>query len=109
VATVLRSARFDVVDIGKDVPAAKIVEAVKKENPDIVGLSAMMTTTVGQVKEVVDLLKAEGREVPVMAGGASMNESLAEQFGVRRGKDAMEALALCREVTGPCKTEADGR
>lgn len=109
VATVLRSARFDVVDIGKDVPAAKIVEAVKKENPDIVGLSAMMTTTVGQVKEVADLLKAEGREVPVMAGGASMNESLAEQFGVRRGKDAMEALALCREVTGPCKTEADGR
>jgi len=100
VATVLKSGRFEVIDIGKDVVAEKVVEAVKKENPDVVGLSAMMTTTVGQVKEVADLLKAEGLDVPVIAGGASMSESLAEQFGVRRGKDAMEALALCREIAG---------
>jgi 5-methyltetrahydrofolate--homocysteine methyltransferase len=100
VATVLRSGRFEVTDIGKDVTAEMILEAVKKENPDVVGLSAMMTTTVGKVKEVADLLKAEGLDVPVIAGGASMSESLAEQFGVRRGKDAMEALALCREIAG---------
>lgn len=100
VATVLRSGGFEVLDIGKNVPPVQVLEAVKKFRPDIVGLSAMMTTTVGYVKETADLLRQNGIEVFVVAGGASMNEQLARQFGVHYAKDALEALKLCRNFVG---------
>ncbi|MCX7813031.1 MAG: homocysteine S-methyltransferase family protein [Pseudothermotoga sp.] len=100
VATVLRSGGFEVIDIGKNVPPAQVLEAVKNFKPDIVGLSAMMTTTVGFVKETADLLKQNGVEVFVMAGGASMNEQLAKQFGVYYARDALEALKLCKSLIG---------
>ncbi|MEA3507464.1 MAG: cobalamin-dependent protein, partial [Synergistota bacterium] len=103
VATVLRSGMFEVVDLGKDAPAERIVTECAKTKPDVVGLSAMMTTTVGQVKDVADLLRAECIDVPVIAGGASMNADLAERFGVLWGKDAIEALALCGELAKSMK------
>jgi len=96
VATVLRSGGFDVYDVGKDVPAHTILEACQEYKPDIVGLSAMMTTTVSQVKEVVDMLKANNIQAFVIAGGASMNRQLADEFGVEYAKDAMEALQICK-------------
>ncbi len=96
VATVLRSGGFDVYDVGKDVPASSILEACLEYKPDIVGLSAMMTTTVAQVKEVADLLRANNIHAFVMAGGASMNKELANDFGVQYARDAMEALQICK-------------
>ncbi len=98
VATVLRSGGFEVYDLGKDVPAERIIENIKEINPDIVGLSAMMTTTVWRVKELVDLLTERGIKVVVIAGGASMNKDLAERFGVFYAKDAIEALEFCKEI-----------
>ncbi|WP_041081870.1 homocysteine S-methyltransferase family protein [Thermotoga profunda] len=104
VATVLRSGGFEVYDIGKDVPAEKILQKCKEYNPDIVGLSAMMTTTVGQVKEVADLLRSEKINVFLLAGGASMNQQLADQFGVMYAKDAVQALEFCKKfVQGGAK------
>ncbi len=100
VATVLRSAGFEVIDLGKDVPAEVIFEAVRDLKPDIVGLSAMMTTTVGRVKEVADLLKENGINVVVISGGASMNKELASSFGVQYAKDALSALELCKKLVG---------
>jgi len=100
VATVLRSGGFEVVDLGKNVPAERVLEAVKELKPDIVGLSAMMTTTVGYVKETADLLRKNGVEVFVIAGGASMNQQLAQLFGVYYAKDALEALNLCKRLLG---------
>jgi len=100
VATVLRSGGFEVVDLGKNVPAERVLEAVKELKPDIVGLSAMMTTTVGYVKATADLLRKKGVEVFVIAGGASMNQQLAQQFGVYYAKDALEALNLCKRLLG---------
>ncbi|WP_448523517.1 homocysteine S-methyltransferase family protein [Pseudothermotoga sp.] len=100
VATVLRSGGFEVVDLGKNVPAERVLEAVKELKPDIVGLSAMMTTTVGYVKETADLLRKNGVEVFLIAGGASMNQQLAQQFGVYYAKDALEALNLCKRLLG---------
>jgi 5-methyltetrahydrofolate--homocysteine methyltransferase len=97
VGTVLRSGGFDVYDVGKDVPASDILQACLSYKPDIVGLSAMMTTTVGQVKEVADLLKSKSIDVFLIAGGASMNMQLADEFGVLYAKDAMDALNLCKE------------
>lgn len=81
VGTVLESAGFAVIDIGKDVPAATIVQAVQIHRPHIVGLSAMMTTTVGRVEEVHQALVAAGLPVRLIAGGASMNADLAKRFG----------------------------
>ncbi len=100
VATVLRSGGFEVYDLGKDVPGERIVDAVKQLKPDVVGLSAMMTTTVGRVKEVADLLSKNGINVLLIAGGASMNRELSERFGVLYAKDALEALEICKRIVG---------
>lgn len=99
VGTVLSSGGFEIVDIGKDVSSKNILEAVKKHQPDILGLSAMMTTTVEKVKEVSELIKNEGIEVMIISGGASMNKRLAEEFGCQGySDDASGALRLCRQL-----------
>jgi len=98
VGTVLESSGFEVIDIGKDVPAQVILQKTVELKPDIVGLSAMMTTTVVKVGEVVNTLKDAGIEIPVIAGGASMNEELAQRFGCAYGKDAQEAVEICKKL-----------
>src|SRR6056297_1011874 len=99
VGTVLSSGGFEIIDIGKDIPSVEIVEAIKVHQPDILGLSAMMTTTVGKVKEVSDLLKHEGIKVFVISGGASMNKRLSEEFGCHGySSDASGALKLCKRL-----------
>ncbi|MCX7654100.1 MAG: homocysteine S-methyltransferase family protein [Fervidobacterium sp.] len=100
VATILESAGFEVIDIGKDVPASTILQKAKELKPDIIGLSAMMTTTVLQVGEVVKTLRQAGIEIPVIAGGASMNEELAKRFGSYYAKDAQQAVEVCKNILG---------
>ncbi len=99
VGTVLKSGGFEVIDAGKDLPASEIVKAVRDVNPDILGLSAMMTTTVGRVEEVSDLLKSQKLDVLLISGGASMNETLSNKFGCDGySKDASGALQLCKNL-----------
>jgi len=99
VGTVLSSGGFEVLDIGKDCKAEDILEAVRREKPDILGLSAMMTTTVGRVQEVKQLLNEKSIDVKLISGGASMNRKLAEDFGCDGySKDATGALDLCKEL-----------
>lgn len=98
VATLFKSSGFNVIDLGKDVPASKILEEVKKHKPDILGLSAMMTTTIGRIKEVKDLLEKEGVKIPIIAGGASLNKEIAENFGVYYAKNASEGLKLSKKI-----------
>ena len=99
VGTVLSSGGFEIIDIGKDRTSNEILDAVKKHQPDILGLSAMMTTTVEKVKEASDLLKKEGIDVKIISGGASMNKRLAKEFGCQGySDDASGALKLCREL-----------
>jgi len=118
VGTVLESAGFEVIDLGKDIPAQVILQKTVELKPDIVGLSAMMTTTVVKVGEVVKALKSAGIELPIIAGGASMNEELApagielpiiaggasmneelaRRFGCIYGKDAQQAVEICNEL-----------
>ncbi|WP_323128256.1 homocysteine S-methyltransferase family protein [Thermosipho ferrireducens] len=98
VGTVLKSAGFNIIDLGKDVPANVILSAIKKYNPDILGLSAMMTTTIGKIKEVKDLLKNENIKIPIIAGGASMNGEIAKKFGVFYAKNASDALKLVKKL-----------
>lgn len=108
VATVLESHGFEVVDIGKDVPADVILEKAKQLKPDIVGLSAMMTTTVPQVGEVVRTFRLAGLTIPIVAGGASMNSELAERYGCLYAKDAQAAAKICRELVGDGRRNQDG-
>jgi len=97
VAAVLRSANFKIIDLGKDVETSIIIDVVQKEKPNILGLSAMMTTTVGKIEEVVNELKKLSINLKVIAGGASMNRKLAETFGCDAyAKDASEGLKICK-------------
>ncbi|RKX56423.1 MAG: homocysteine methyltransferase [Thermotoga sp.] len=100
VATVLRSGGYEVIDIGKDVPTEEIISAIKSHKPDIVGLSAMMTTTVGKVEEVSSVIKKQGIKAIVIAGGASMSRTLSEKFGCDGyARNASEALELCNKIS----------
>ncbi|RKX43974.1 MAG: 5-methyltetrahydrofolate--homocysteine methyltransferase [Thermotogae bacterium] len=100
VAAVVRGSGYRVVDLGVDVPSEKIVETVEKEKPLALGLSAMMTTTIGRIGEVISLLKEKKIVVPVLAGGASVNEKVAAKMGVdhycRNASDAVKVLASLR-------------
>lgn len=98
VATVLKSSGFSVRDIGKNVPPRAILQACQKFKPDILGLSAMMTTTVGKIEETANLLRSYRLNLPIIAGGASMNRELARRFGVLYAKDAVEALKICQKL-----------
>ena len=99
VGTVLKNSGYEVFDMGKDVPADKIIEKTKEIKPDIVGLSAMMTTTVGQVAKVSEKLKNEKISVFLIAGGASMNRALANEFGCSGyAAKAGDAVKICNEL-----------
>jgi len=83
VAILLKGAGYQVEDLGIDVPTEKIVEYVKNERPQYLGLSALLTTTMVVMGEVIEALKAEGLrdQVKVFVGGAAVSEEFARQIG----------------------------
>jgi len=83
VATMMRGAGFEVIDLGVDVKAEKIIEAVKSNNPGILGLSALLTTTMQKMKETIDLLEKNNlrSKVKVIIGGAPTSTQFAKQIG----------------------------
>jgi 5-methyltetrahydrofolate--homocysteine methyltransferase len=98
-AAIIRSSGFDVVDLGKDVSCEKIVKEVKERIPIALGLSAMMTTTAGRIKEVVEGLEKEGVRVKVIAGGASLNEKVVKELGADLYvKDPVQALDYLKNL-----------
>ena len=101
VRTIFENYNFDVIDLGKDVPPEKIVEAVERENVNVVGLSALMTTTVASMKETIEKLKAAHPDVKVIVGGAVLTPELAEYAGADYyAKDAMEGVRILAELLG---------
>ena len=97
VGTMLSSAGFKVVDLGVDVPADRVVEAVRANSATAVGLSVLLTTMVGSIGEVVDALKRAGLRdsVKIAIGGACTTQELADRFGVdAMGRDAVEAVRI---------------
>ena len=83
VAALFSAHGFDVVDLGVDVPDQKFIDGVKEMKPDILGLSALMTSTIPKQRELVNLLKSSGLrdKVKVMIGGAAVNEDYARDIG----------------------------
>ena len=102
VAMMIESAGFEVIDLGVDVPAAKIIECYK-ENPDvkIIALSALLTTTMPALKETVEALNtADFRgNIKVMVGGAPITEAFAEEIGADGySDDAASAASLAKKL-----------
>ncbi|WP_041262513.1 homocysteine S-methyltransferase family protein [Citrifermentans bemidjiense] len=97
--TLLENNGFEVIDLGKNVPADRILYEARAHQVDAVGLSALMTTTMAQMDKVVKLLKAEGVKSFTMVGGAVVTQEYADEIGADLyAKDAMEAVARIKKL-----------
>lgn len=95
VAALLAANGFEVIDLGVDVSLDKFVGAVKEKNPDIVGLSSLMSTTMTEQRKVVDELRTQGLYVKVLVGGAPVTQEWAKKIGADgTARDAGEAAKL---------------
>lgn len=99
VALMLRNHGYEVVDLGKDVPAPRIIQEVKLRRPQVVGLSALMTTTMVRMKEVIDLARKENLSCPFIVGGAAVTGAYARSIGAEYAKDGVEAARTIEKMT----------
>jgi corrinoid protein of di/trimethylamine methyltransferase len=103
VGTMLSASGFQVFDLGVDVPIAAVVERARDVDADIVGVSALLTTTMAGQQEVIEALQAAGlrSKVKVMVGGAPVTPEWAEQIGADAfGRDAVQAVTIARQLVG---------
>ena len=103
VAMLLQGAGFDVVDLGADVPKEKFLEFIKNERVDILGMSALLTTTMIYMKETIEALKNAGlrENVKIIIGGAPVTESYAAQIDADGyAPDAASAVDLTKKLLG---------
>jgi len=101
VALMLKNYGFRVVDLGKDVPKEDIVQAAIDEKADIIALSALMTTTMMRMKDVVELVKEKQLKTKVIIGGAVITQSYADEIGADGySKDAADAVRLVQRLLG---------
>jgi len=102
VVTLLKAANFDIIDLGVDVSAEQFVQAVREHNPDIVAMSALLTTTMIEMEKIVKELKKAGLrdKVKIIIGGAPITSEYAEKIGAdAAAKDAVEGVRTCTEWT----------
>lgn len=103
VSTMLQCAGYKVFDLGRDVPITNFIETVKKEDGQMIGMSALMTTTMQAQKECIEMLKEEGLrgKVKVMVGGAPATQAWADKIGADGyGENASEAVRKANELLG---------
>ncbi|MHA1485129.1 MAG: cobalamin B12-binding domain-containing protein, partial [Candidatus Thorarchaeota archaeon] len=99
VATMLEAGGFNVFDLGTDVPVKEFIAAAIKNNADIIGVSALMTTSMIGMKDIVRLVKDEELSVKVMVGGGPVNQEYADSIGANAyGRDAMDAVRVARNL-----------
>jgi 5-methyltetrahydrofolate--homocysteine methyltransferase len=99
VAMMMEGAGFEVINLGINNDAQKFIDAIKRHQPDIIGMSALLTTTMPYMKVVVQALKDEGlrEQIFVMVGGAPVTETFARQVGADAyGRDAAVAVELAK-------------
>ena len=101
VRVVLENYGYTVIDLGRDVPPEAVVQAAVEQNVRLVGLSALMTTTVGSMARTIEALRASGHDCKVMVGGAVLTAEYARQIGADYfAKDAKQSADIAREVLG---------
>jgi len=101
VSIMLKGAAYEVIDLGADVPTSAIVQAVKENQASYLGLSALLTTTMRVMEDVINKLKEEGLrdKVKVLIGGAPTSRAFADQIGAdAHCKDAFEAIDVLKTV-----------
>ena len=99
VVLMLKNYGYNVIDLGKDVPKEVIIEAAKKHNAKIIGLSALMTTTMMRMKDVVELARKEKLPAKIIIGGAVITQSFADEIGADGySKDAADAVKLVQRL-----------
>jgi len=92
---------FKVVDLGIDIAPEKFVEAIKEHNPQIVAMSALLTTTMPAMKDTIDLIKEKGLKVKCIVGGAPVSQGFADEIGADGyAPDAASAAELCTKLVG---------
>lgn len=101
VRMLLESYGFQVADLGHNVPAQRVVEAVRKTGAGLVGLSALMTTTLPAMARTISSLRRAGLQAPVVAGGAVLTQEYAEKIGADYyAADARQTAQIARRVLG---------
>lgn len=99
VAMMMKNYGFQVIDLGKDVDKDTIITAARKHQADVIGLSALMTTTMGYMREVIKAVRKEGLAIKVIVGGAAVTEGFAREIGADGySKDAVGAVELVKEL-----------
>lgn len=99
VGVMLKGNGFVVIDIGVDASIEKFIDGIEKENPDIVGLSAMLTTTMQAMQKTVQALKEKYKNKIIIVGGAPVSQSFANEIGADGyAKNAIEAVELCKRL-----------
>ena len=99
VALMLKNYGYKVIDLGKDVSKEEIVRAAKEHKASVIGLSALMTTTMMRMKEVVEYAKQENVDAKIMIGGAVITQSFADEIGADGySKDAQEAVEVVQKL-----------
>ena len=100
VSMMLEASEFRVIDLGADVSPEAFVDAVKKEKPNVVAMSALLTVTMVEMKNVIDGLKEAGlrKKVKVIIGGAAVTEEFSKSIGADSyGANAVEGVRLCKQ------------
>jgi methanogenic corrinoid protein MtbC1 len=101
VVALLQSAGFDVIDLGEDVPTETFIDKVKELKPNILGLGCYMTTTMREMKNVIDSLTACGirDDIKIMIGGIPTSQTFADEIGADGwGSDALNAVTIAKQL-----------
>ena len=100
VAVMLRNYNFNVIDLGRDVPADTILDAAVANNAKIIGLSALMTTTMTEMKTVIETAKERGlNDLKFIVGGAVVTDDYAQSIGAFYAKDAMDTVRIAQKLS----------
>lgn len=98
VGIILENYGFEVIDLGKDVPLETIYQEALKNNAHMIALSALMTTTMVEMQKCVEFIKGQKNQMPVMVGGAVVNEAYAQSIGAYYAKDAIGAVEVAKKI-----------
>lgn len=99
VALMLKNYGFHVIDLGKDVPKERIIEAAREHNAQVIALSALMTTTMQQMRHVIDYAKSQQVDAKIIVGGAVITQEYADEIGADGySRDAAEAVKLTKRI-----------
>ncbi|MBD3263688.1 MAG: hypothetical protein GF375_01120 [Candidatus Omnitrophica bacterium] len=98
VSLILQNHGFGVIDLGKDVSAQRIINEARKHKNPVIGLSALMTTTMVNMKEVVKKASQQGVNCTFLVGGAVVNKSFASSLGARYANDGIEAVKIIKKI-----------